>query len=202
MECVFKLNADFIESRFRWIWILSMFLSFEFLVQILMRIWILKTVPFTNESRGSGSCSFRQWSSRFQLNIFFLSPTFMLISFWRYNYIIRHRKKIFKKSQTSRNQVFLSFFAYWRKNLDPESIQLNSNPDADLGVSSTHTGTLAPHVIYWSSMVRPYGIAYLSHWGGGDLHVFMVITTSLRGCLWVEGGNQSKYINNLRFLQT
>ncbi len=54
---------------------------------------------------GSGSCYFR----RQQKTIFFL-----LITFWRYNYIIFQRLKVQKKSQNSRNQGFLLFLLYDR----------------------------------------------------------------------------------------
>ncbi len=43
----------------------------------------------------------------------------MLIAFWRYIYIVLHRKKVRKKLQNRRKKVFHLFFACWWKYPDP-----------------------------------------------------------------------------------
>jgi hypothetical protein len=45
-------------------------------------------MPLTN---GSGSCYFRHWPARCQQKTNFLTQFFLLITFWRYIYIIFQR---------------------------------------------------------------------------------------------------------------
>ncbi len=85
-----------IHDIFVWIW-------------IRIRIWIRGSMPLTH---GSGSCYFRHWPSRRQQKTIFLT-VFLLITFWRYPgyiYIIFHRQKVKKKSQSRSNQGFTYFF--------------------------------------------------------------------------------------------
>jgi hypothetical protein len=49
--------------------------------------WIRGSMPLTNES-GSWSCYFCHWPSRCQQKVIFLTQFFLLITFWRYIYII------------------------------------------------------------------------------------------------------------------
>ncbi len=68
--------------------------------EILVRIRISGSIPLTSGSGcGSGSCYFRQWPSRRQQKIIFFSLSFLLVTFWRYIYIIFLR--FIKKSQGS-----------------------------------------------------------------------------------------------------
>jgi hypothetical protein len=60
----------------------------------------------TFKGLGCGSCPFRQWSSRSKKKF----EVFMLITFWRYIYIIFQRWKVIKKSENSRNQCFSYYF--------------------------------------------------------------------------------------------
>ncbi len=53
-----------------------------------IRIRIRGSMPLTN---GSGSCYFRHWPSRCQQKTNFLTHFFLLITFWRYIYIIFQR---------------------------------------------------------------------------------------------------------------
>jgi hypothetical protein len=59
----------------------------------------------------TGSCSFRQWPSRCQQN-FFCSKFICLLprTYWRFIYIILHRKKVIKKSENSSNRGFSYYF--------------------------------------------------------------------------------------------
>ncbi len=67
-------------------------------------------MPLTNGSGyGSGSCYFRHWPSRCQQKTVFKN-VFLIITFWRYIYIIFQRYKVKKKSQSSRNQDFSYYF--------------------------------------------------------------------------------------------
>ncbi len=49
----------------------------------------------------------------------FIFPSFFLITFWRYIYIIFQRLKFINKSHNSRNQCFLTICAWWYKDPDP-----------------------------------------------------------------------------------
>ncbi len=69
--------------------------------EILVRIRIRGTRPLTNGSGSGCCCYFRRWTQ--QKNVFFW--VFLLVTFWRYIYII-FKDKIIKKSQNSRNQRF------------------------------------------------------------------------------------------------
>ncbi len=72
-----------------------------------IRIWICGSMPLTNGSGsgcGSGSCYFRHWPSQDANKKLVFKKVFLLITFWRYMYII------FTKSQSSRNQGFSYFF--------------------------------------------------------------------------------------------
>jgi hypothetical protein len=97
---------------------------------ILVWIQIRGSVPLTNGSwSGSGSwaCYFRQWSSRWQqqqknVSKFFFA--FLKVHLYHFSKI-----KVVKKSQTRRNQVFLSIFAL----KDPE-------PDPYLWLTDRDTG--------------------------------------------------------------
>jgi hypothetical protein len=70
------------------------------------------SVPLNNGS-GSGSCSFCQWPSTYQQqqNV----PCFLLITFWRYIYIILQRQKVILKSQNSWNKDFSYYFCLMMK---------------------------------------------------------------------------------------
>jgi len=59
---------------------------------------------------GFGSCYFRHWPSRRQKKLIFFKKFFLLITFWRYIYIIFQRSKVQKKSPNSRNQYFSYYF--------------------------------------------------------------------------------------------
>jgi hypothetical protein len=48
-------------------------------------------------------------------------------------YIIFQRWKVIKKSQHSRNQVFLIIFAWWKKNLEPDPYLVLMDPAPDPG---------------------------------------------------------------------
>ncbi len=59
---------------------------------ILVWIRIRGSMPLTNGiGFGSGSCYFRYWLSRCQQKNYFLTQFFLLITFWRYIYIIFQR---------------------------------------------------------------------------------------------------------------
>ncbi len=82
---------------------------------ILVWIRICGSMPLTNGSGfgsgcGSGSCYFRHWPSRRQQKTNLKINVFLLITFWRYIYIIFQRKKVQKKSQNSRNQGVSYYF--------------------------------------------------------------------------------------------
>ncbi len=58
------------------------------------RIRIRGSMPLTNGSGsgfGSGSCYFRHWPSRCQQKTNFLTKFFLLVTFWRYIYVIFQR---------------------------------------------------------------------------------------------------------------
>ncbi len=76
-----------------------------------IRIRIRGSMPLTNGSGcGSGSCYFRHWPSRGQQKTNFFYKVFLLITFWRYIYIIFQKEKVQKKSQNSRDQGFSYYF--------------------------------------------------------------------------------------------
>ncbi len=90
---------------------------------ILERIRILGSVPLTSWSGTATDPDHALSSVTFKMQIFF-----WFITFWRYIYIILHRWKIIKKSQNSRIKGFLTIFAWWWKDPDPESLELK-NPE-------------------------------------------------------------------------
>jgi hypothetical protein len=94
--------------------------------EILVRIRFRRSVPGTTDI-GFGSCSFRQWLLRCQQKVSF----FLLINFLRHIYIILHRQKVIKKSQNSRNQVFLTFFCLMTEGSGSRSgpVQRMTNPN-------------------------------------------------------------------------
>ncbi len=93
------------------------------------RIRIRESVPLTNGS-GSGSCYFRPWPSRlpkkFRKNLFF--PKFFCLLLFEDTFTSFFRDKKSKKSQkTVGIKVFLTIFAWWKK--DPDPYLLLTDPD-------------------------------------------------------------------------
>ncbi len=74
---------------------------------ILVWIRIRGSMPLTNGS-GSGSCYCRHWPSRCQQKSNFLTQFFLLVTFWRYIYIIKIKSQ--KESQNSRIQGYSYYF--------------------------------------------------------------------------------------------
>ncbi len=83
---------------------------------ILVRIRIPRSAPLTQCCGsmtfwgGSGSCYFRHWPSRCQQKTNFLTQFFLLITFWRYIYIIFQRYKVEKGHKIVGIKVFLTIF--------------------------------------------------------------------------------------------
>ncbi len=77
-----------------------------------IRIRIRGSMPLTN---GSGSCYFRHWPSRWQQKTNFLTQFFLLITFWSYIYIIFQGLKVKKSHKIEGIKVFLTIFAWWKK---------------------------------------------------------------------------------------
>jgi hypothetical protein len=70
----------------------------------------------SGSASGSGSCYFRHWPSRRQQKLIVLKKKFFL-PYYRYFLKVHlhhfQRQKVKKKSQSSRNQGFLTIFAWW-----------------------------------------------------------------------------------------
>ncbi len=81
------------------------------------------SMPLTN---GSGSWYFRHWPSRCQQKTHFLTQFFLLITFWRYIYIIFSKIKSRKESQNSRNQGFSYYFCMMIEGSGSGSIPLTN----------------------------------------------------------------------------
>ncbi len=94
-------------SSLRWT---AVFRIHDILVWI--RIRIRGSRSLTNGS-GSGSCYFRHWPSRCQQKTNFLTQFFLLVTFWRYIFIIFQRLKVKKSHKIVGFKVFLIIFAWW-----------------------------------------------------------------------------------------
>ncbi len=78
---------------------------------IRIRIWIRGSMPRTNGSGcGSGSCYFRHWPSQDPNKKLIFKKVFLLITFWRYMYIIFKDKKSKRSHKAVGINVFLTFF--------------------------------------------------------------------------------------------
>ncbi len=102
-------------------------------ILVWIRIRIRGSMPLTNGSGfGSGACYFCHRPSRCQQKnnkIFFfliLTQVFLLITFWRYIYIIFQREKVKKSQKNSRNQGFSYYFYMMLEGSGSGSIPLTS----------------------------------------------------------------------------
>ncbi len=80
---------------------------------IRIRIWIRESMPLTNGSGsgcGFGSCYFRHWPSQDANKMQFFQKVFLLVTFWRYTYIIFKDKKSKRSHKAVGIKVFLYFF--------------------------------------------------------------------------------------------
>jgi hypothetical protein len=102
---------------------ISTFLNFKAVLRIhdilgwiRIRIWIRGSMPLTNGSGsgcGSGSCYFRHWPSQDANKKLIFKKVFLLITFWRYMYIIFKDKKSKRSRKAVGSKVFITFFAWW-----------------------------------------------------------------------------------------
>jgi hypothetical protein len=100
---------------------------------ILVWIRIRRSMPLTNKSWsgfGCGICYFRHWPSRCQQKTN-LKKVFLLISLWRYIYIIFQRQKVQKKSQNNRNQGFSYYYWFMIEGTGSGSIPLTSGSGSE-----------------------------------------------------------------------
>ncbi len=132
---------------------------------IRIRIWIRGSMPLTNGT-GSGSCYFRHWPSQDANKKLIFLQVFLLITFWRYMYIIFKDKKSKRSHKAVGTKVFLTFFAWWWKDpdhdpepdpvLDPNLWLMYPDPDpggpktCGSGGSGSGSATLvlsSPHIL-------------------------------------------------------
>ncbi len=116
---------------------------------------------------------------------------FCLNTFRRYQYIffIRHRWKVIKKSQNSRNQVFFITFPWWWEDPDPDPHLWLKDPDpGGSKASGSRSGTL----LFLRSFIRTNLVLVLNQIDPccvvpvGNLHfnhIDLVLTAAL---LWVK----------------
>ncbi len=72
-------------------------------------LWLIDPDP----EPGSGSCYFRRLPSGCQQKTNFLTQFVLLVTFWRYFYIIFQRWKVKKSQQIVGFKIFLIIYAWW-----------------------------------------------------------------------------------------
>ncbi len=96
---------------------------------MLVWIWIRGFLPLTNESGfGSGSCYFRYWPLRRQQKTKFLNKIFCLLLFEGTFTSFFKEKKSKRSRKTVGIKVFLTVFAWWYKDPDPDLWQMDPDP--------------------------------------------------------------------------
>ncbi len=90
---------------------------------IRIRIWIRGSMPLygSGSGCGSGSCYFRHWPSQDANKKLIFLQVFLLNTLGRYMYIIFKDKKSKRSHKAVGIKVFLTFFAWCKKDPDPDS---------------------------------------------------------------------------------